>query len=296
MAKLMKSIVIVMIIMAFAACGKKESEVKIINIGHKNYTEQRLLGQIFAVMIENHTDYKTDVKELGGTQIAFEALKSRGIDLYPEYTGSAYAALLNESGLKDPEKIYNLVKDRIKTLYNLDYLSPLGFNNAWTLSVKPETAEKYNLKTFSDLAKQSGKLVIGASMEFFEREDAMLGLKKIYAGMDFKEEKALNGGLRYTAIKSGKIDVTDAFGTDGKLVTYKLITLEDDKNFFLPYHIAPLLNGDFAKAHPEVVETLEKLSGQFNETEMQNMNYRIDEEGIPARAVAEEFLKEKGLI
>jgi osmoprotectant transport system substrate-binding protein len=296
MVKLLKSLLIIMVLVVFAACGKKEAEMKIINIGHKNYTEQRLLGQIFAVMIENHTDYKTDVRELGGTQIAFEALKSGDIDLYPEYTGSAYAALLNESGLKDPNEIYDLVKDRIKTLYNLDYLSPLGFNNAWTLSVTPETAEKYNLKSFSDLAERSGELVIGASMEFFEREDAMLGLKKIYEGMDFKDEKALNGGLRYTAIKSGKIDVTDAFGTDGKLVTYKLITLEDDKNFFLPYHIAPLLNGEFAAAHPEVVEALEKLSEQFNEVEMQNMNYRVDEEGIPARTVAEEFLKEKGLI
>ncbi len=296
MVKLLKSLLIIMVLVVFAACGKKEAEVETINIGHKNYTEQRILGQIFAVMIENNTDYKTDVKELGGTQIAFEALKSGDIDLYPEYTGSAYAALLNESGLKDPNEIYDLVKDRTKTLYNLDYLSPLGFNNAWTLSVTPETAEKYNLKTFSDLAERSGELVIGASMEFFEREDAMLGLKKTYTGMDFKDGKALNGGLRYTALKSGKIDVTDAYGTDGKLVTYKLITLEDDKNFFLSYQLAPLLNGDFAKAHPEVVEALEKLSGQFNEIEMQNMNYRVDEEGIPARAVVEEILKEKGLI
>lgn len=296
MSKLFRNVVLIMAIMVFAACGKKEAEVETIKIGHKNYTEQRVLGQLFAVMIENHTDYKTNVKELGGTKIAFEALKNGDIDLYPEYTGTAYSAHLNESGLRDPDEIYNFVKDGLKAEYNLDYLGHLGFNNAWTLSVKAETAEKYNLKTFSDLAKVSDELVIGATMEFLEREDAMLGLKKIYPGMEFKEEKGLDGGLRYTAIKNGKIDVTDAFGTDGKLITHKLITLEDDKNFFLPYNLAPLLNGEFAETHPDVVEALLKLSGQINETEMQNMNYRADEEGIPTRVVAEEFLKKKGLL
>ena len=296
MSKLFKKVVLIITIMVFAACGKKEAKVETIKIGHKNYTEARVLGQLFAVMIENHTDYKVDVKELGGTKIAFEALKSGDIDLYPEYSGTAYSALLNESGLKDPEQVHKLVKDRLKAENNLDYLGPLGYNNTYTLAVTSETAKKYNLKTFSDIAKVSNKLVIGATMEFLEREDGMLGLKKLYPGMSFKEEKGLDGGLRYTAIKDGKIDVTDAFSTDGKLITHKLVILEDDKNFFPPYYIAPLLNGEFAKVHPDVIEVLEKLSGQINEAEMQNMNYRAAEEGIPTKIIAEEFLKEKGLL
>jgi len=296
MNKLFRNVLLIMTIMVFAACGKKEAEVEVIKVGHKNYTEARVLGQLFAVMIETHTDYKTDVKELGGTKIAFEALKNANIDLYPEYSGTAYAALLNESGLKDPAEVHKLVKDRLKAENNLDYLSPLGYNNTYTLAVRGETAEKYNLKTFSDIAKVSDKLVIGASMEFLEREDGMLGLKKIYPGMEFKEEKGLDGGLRYTAMKGEKIDVTDAFSTDGKLITHKLTILEDDKDFFPPYYIAPLLNGEFAATHPDIIEALEKLSGQINETEMQNMNYRVDEEGIPTRVVVEEFLKEKGLL
>jgi osmoprotectant transport system substrate-binding protein len=296
MIKLFRNLVLIMAIVVFAACGKKEAEVATIKIGHKNYTEARVLGQLFAVMIENHTDYKTDVKELGGTKIAFEALKSGDINLYPEYSGTAYAALLNESGLSDPDEVYQFVKEKLKAENNLEFLKPLGYNNTYTLAVRAETAEKYNLKTFSDIAKVSNELVMGATMEFLEREDGMLGLKKIFPGMEFKEEKALDGGLRYTAIKDSKTDVADAFSTDGKLITYNLVILEDDKNFFPPYYVAPLLNGEFAEAHPEVSEALGKLSGQINETEMQNMNYRADEEGIPARAVAEEFLKEKGLI
>jgi osmoprotectant transport system substrate-binding protein len=296
MIKLFRNVVLIMTIMVFAACGKEENKVETINIGHKNYTEARVLGQLFAVMIENHTNYKTDIKELGGTKIAFEALKSGDIDLYPEYSGTAYAAFLNESGLKDPDKVQKLVKDRLKAEYNLDYLSPLGYNNTYTLAVRSETAEKYNLKTFSDIAKVSGELVIGATMEFLEREDGMLGLKKTYPGMEFKEEKGLDGGLRYTAIKDGKIDVADAFSTDGKLITHKLVILEDDKNFFPPYYVSPLLNGEFAATHPDVVEVLGKLSGKISEEEMQNMNYRAAEEGIPTRIIAEEFLKEKGLL
>jgi len=296
MNKLFRNVVLIMTVMIFAACGKKEAGVETIKIGHKNYTEQRVLGQLFAVMIESHTDYKTDVKELGGTKIAFEALKTGDISIYPEFSGTAYTALLNESGLKDPDAVHKLVKDRLKAENNLDYLEPLGYNNTYTLAVRAETAEKYNLKTFSDIASVSGELVIGATMEFLEREDGMLGLKKIYSGMEFKEEKALDGGLRYTAMKDKKIDVTDAFSTDGKLITHKLVILADDKNFFPPYYVAPLLNGEFAEAHPDLVEVLGRLAGQINETEMQNMNYRADEEGVPTRVVVEEFLKEKGLI
>ncbi|WP_372712492.1 glycine betaine ABC transporter substrate-binding protein [Ilyobacter sp.] len=296
MIKLLRNILLVATVVVFAACGKKEAEVETIKIGHKNYTEARVLGQLFAVMIENHTEYKTDVKELGGTQIAHEALKSGDISLYPEYTGTVYGALLGESGLKDPDEVYNYVKKRLKEDSNLDFLNPLGYNNTYTLAVRPETAEKYNLKTFTDIANHSGELVIGATMEFLEREDGMVGLKKTYPGMNFKSEKGLDGGLRYTALKDGKIDVADAFSTDGKLITYKLVILEDDKNFFPPYYIAPLLNGEFAATHPGVVEALGKLAGQINEDEMQQMNYRADEEGLPARVVAEEFLKEKGLI
>ncbi|MEI6855934.1 glycine betaine ABC transporter substrate-binding protein [Psychrilyobacter sp.] len=296
MSKLFRSVVLIMVIMVFVACGKKEDEVETIKIGHKNYTEQRVLGQLFAVMIENHTDYKTDVKELGGTKIAYEALKSGAIDLYPEFTGTVYVALLNESGLKDPDKIYKLVKDRLKAEENLDYLNDLGYNNKYTLGVRAETAEKYNLTTFSDIAKVSDELVLGASMEFLEREDGMLGLKKAYLGMEFKEEKGLDVGLRYTAIKDGKIDVTDAFSTDGKLITHNLVILEDDKDFFPSYYAAPLLNGEFAETHPDVVEALGKLAGQVSETEMQKMNYRAEEDGVPTRIVAEEFLREKELL
>ena len=296
MNKLFRNVVLIMTIMVFAACGKKEAKVETIKIGHKNYTEQRVLGQLFAVMIESHTDYKTDVKELGGTKITFEALKSGDINLYPEFSGTAYVALLNESGLKDPDKVHKLVKDRLKAENNLDYLNPLGYNNTYTLAVRAETAEKYNLKTFSDIAKVSGELVIGATMEFLEREDGMLGLKKVYSGMEFKDEKGLDGGLRYTAIKDGKIDVADAFSTDGKLIAYNLVILEDDKNFFPPYYVAPLINGAFAATHPDITEILGKLSGQISETEMQQMNYRADEEGVPTKIVAEEFLKKKGLL
>ena len=296
MSNLFRNVVLIMVIMVFVACGKKEAEVETIKISHKNYTEQRVLGQLFAVMIENYTDYKTDIKELRGTKIAFEALKNGDIDLYPEYSGSVYVDFLNESGLKDTDEVYKLVKDKLKADNNLDYLSPLGYNNTYTLAVRPEIAKKYNLKTFSDIEKVSGEVVIGAVMEFLGRKEGMLDLKKAYPKMDFKEEKCLDGGLGYTAIKNGMIDVADTFSTDGKLIAYNLVILEDDKNFFPSYYVAPLLNGEFAETHPDVVEALGKLSGQINETEMQNMNYRATEEGIPARVIAEEFLKEKGLL
>lgn len=286
-------IIISLATLVLAGCKGKEN---VIRIGHKNYSEQRILGQIMSVLIENELGYKTEVTEFGGTSLVFEALKSGDMDIYAEYTGTAYGAVLGESTLKDPQEVYDYVKEVYKKEYNIIWLDPLGYNNTYTFAVLPEIAEKYQLKNFTDLSKVSTELRMVSTTEFLEREDGLPGVQKIYGGFEFKDTRSMDPGLRYAAMKEGQADVMDAFSTDGKLIEYNLVVLADDLSFFPPYYVAPVVNGDFAEKQADVLKVLKKLGNITSESEMQQLNYQVDEKGINEREVAENFLREKGLI
>jgi len=287
------SIVMILALGALTGCGESE---KVIKIGHKNYTEQRILGQLFAKIIEEKTDFETDVTEFGSTSIVFGALQEGEVDLYPEYTGTAYAAQLNESGLNNPQEVYDYVKEAFEEEYNLYWLNELGFNNTYTFSVRPEIAEEYELETISDLTEVSDELVLGAVMEFIEREDGLPGVKEYYGGFEFEDVTALDPGLRYNAVEEGDVDVIDAFSTDGKILVYDLKVLEDDKQFFPPYYAAPVVTEEIYTEYPGVVEALNSLDSSITDEDMQELNYKVGEEGMNPADVAEEFLREKGLI
>jgi glycine betaine/choline ABC-type transport system substrate-binding protein len=249
-----------------------------------------------ADLIEGNTDIKVERKlNLGGTNVAFSALKAGELDLYVEYTGTGLVNIMKGTGDTDPERVYNTVKEHFDKEYNMKWLQPIGFNNTYTLAVKPELAEKYNLKTFSDLAKVSNNLILGPTIEFANRDDGYLGLKSTY-NMNFSEVKAVDGGLRYTAIENDKSDVIDAFSTDGLLKAFELTVLEDDKNFFPPYYAAPLVRKETLEKYPELEEVLNKLDGLIDDETMRELNYKVDKLNESPEEVAKNFLKDKQLI
>ncbi|MNP13136.1 Carnitine transport binding protein OpuCC precursor [compost metagenome] len=234
-------------------------------VGSKNFNEQLILGNMVATLIEENTDIEVERKlNLGGSSIAFNALKAGGIDMYVEYTGTALVNILGMESTSDKDIAYNTVKDEFEKSYGLTWLEPLGFNNTYTLAVKQETADKYNLNSFSDLAKVSGELRLGSTMEFLNREDGYLGLQKTY-NMNFKDTKGIDGGLRYTSIQSNESDVIDAFSTDGLLEGFKLKVLEDDKHFFPPYDAVPVVREDTLEKYPELKPLINKLAGVLTE-------------------------------
>lgn len=293
-SKLILVLALMLTMVALTACSGQE-EAKTIRIGHKNFTEQRILGQMFAAVIEAKTDYNTDVKEFGGTQLLFEAITNNEIDVYGDYTGTLYTVMLHQEGENDPDKVKEIVQEQIEANYPLHLLEPLGFNNTYTLSVDKDVAAKYNLTKMSDLAEFGPELTLGATMEFLERPDGMPGVKDLY-GITFKKEIGLDPGIRYTAIESGDVDLIDAFSTDGKIKEYNLVILDDDKQFFPPYYVMSIINDEAFDKYPEAVDALRKLEGMVTEDAMQQMNYLVDEEGLPERKVAEDFLKEAGII
>lgn len=287
------TILIITVAAGAIGCGSKKDTI---TVGSKNFNEQLIVGNMIADMIESNTDLKVDRKlNLGGTNIAFDALKNNQIDAYVEYTGTGLVNIMKQQSMTDPDKVYNTVKDYFNKEYNITWLKPLGFNNTYTLSVRKDTAEKYNLKTFSDLAKVSKNLILGCTLEFNERADGYPGLKNLYS-MEFKNVTPVDGGLRYTALDNKKSDVIDAFSTEGLLKAFDLVVLEDDKNFFPPYYAAPIVSNKTLKEHPEIADVLNKLADKISDEDMREMNYKVDKENADPAQVAEEFLKAKGLI
>lgn len=274
----------------------KRNEKKI-TIASKNYTEQLILGNVLSELVKANTDIKVEEKfNLGGSQVTFNALKSGAADVYVEYLGTGYINILN---ITEPnsnrEEVYNIVKDKFKNNYNIELLNPLGFNNTYAMAVTKETAEKYNLKTVSDLSKVAGNLIIGPTIEFPNREDGLIGLEKAY-NMKFKQVKPVDGGLRYTALVNNETQVIDAFTTDGLIDKFQLAVLEDDKEFFPPYDAVPIIREDTLKEFPELKDVLGKLDGKLTEEKMRKLNYEVDINKRDVKTVAKEFLKAEGLI
>lgn len=280
----------------FSALTSEKLEGRVIKIGSKDYTEQVLVSCLTADMIESNTDIKIDRQlSLGSTTTAFNAIKQGSIDMYIEYTGSAYCDILKNKPISDMEKVYNTVKKDLKSQYNIETLKQYGFNNTFAMTVTKETAEKYNLKKVSDLVKCASSMKLGCVFEFLERADGLTGLEKTY-GFKMGENKALDGAPRYKALITGEVDIIDAYSTDGLIKKFSLVSLEDDFNYFPPYYATPIIRTDTLEKYPEIVPVLKKLGKVLTNDVMSELNYRVDELNEKPKDVSKDFLRSIGFI
>ena len=267
-----------------------------ITIGSKDFSENIVLGEILAQLVEEKTDLKVERKlNMGGTFVCFEALKKGEIDAYPDYTGTGLTAQLKMDVITDPDEAYKVVKEEFDKQFNLKWLEPFGFNNTYAIAVTSDVAQANSLETCSDLVAVSDQLVFGAEHEFFNRQDGYDGFIELY-GITFKDIAKMNVSLKYQAIGEGQMDVTDAFSTDGQIRQYDLKILADDKNFFPPYYAAPVIRNETLEKYPELESVLNLLAGKITEEKMTEMNYKIDVEQQDIAAVAKEFLQSEGLV
>ncbi len=267
------------------------NEKDTIIIGAKTFTENKILGNIYAELLKHDTAYQVKTKlDLGSTEIAFNALRNGDVNMYVEYTGTGLVNILKEPVESDAGKVYEEVKSKFKEKYSLTLLKPIGFNNTYALAVREDTANQYSLNTISDLQKVNGQLVLGCTMEFSERPDGLVALKELY-NLNFKGEKKMDSGIRYSAIKNDEIQVVDAFTTDGMIKALNLRVLKDDKNYFPPYYAAPLVNDKLLEKHPELETILDKLNGKISDDKMVELNYEVDVLGKDPNEVAKEFLE-----
>ncbi len=274
-----------------------ESKKDTIHIATKPMSEQFILGEMLALLIEENSDLHVKITKGvgGGTSNIHPAMVKGDFDLYPEYTGTGWLVILKKDTLLPLDQLFSELQKEYSREYGLKWVAPYGFNNAYSLAVSNEMAKKYNLKTFSDLALYPDLFTFGAEYDFYEINDGYADLCAYY-NLKFKKNLDMDIGLKYEAMKSGKIDVINIFTTDGQLSHANLTVLKDDKHFFPSYYCATIVREETLKEHPELERILEKMNGILTDQEMADMNYKVDVEHRTEREVAVEFLKKKGLL
>lgn len=270
------------------ASGIKEKRIR---IGTKNFTEQFIIGEIIAQFIEAKTDLVVERRfNLGGTIICHGALVNGEIDIYPEYTGTALTAILKQEVISDPEKAFKIVSSAYRERFDLRWLKPLGFNNTYSITIRETDARQRGWSSISDLGKDASRLRAGFTAEFSERPDGYPGLIQKY-GFKFGEVRDLDPSLMYKALLNGEVDVICAFATDGRIAAYNLKQLNDDRNFFPPYHAAPVIREEILEEHPEVGTVLSLLEGLIDNDTMQRLNFEVDGKKRSPASVAREWCR-----
>ena len=269
-----------------------------ITIGSKDFTEEFIVAEMYAQLLENAGFKVVRKLNLGGTPVAQAAIVKGDIDLYPEYTSTGLLTVLKQNPIQDPTQIFNAVKSGYEQQFKLTWLDPSPFNDTQALAMTQAGSDKYGIKTFSDLSPKASQLVLGGPAEFLAREDGLPALQKAYGGFQFKDTKQLGtGSLRYQALLDGQIDVVVAFSTDGQIAGDKLVLLKDDKNFYPVYNIAPVVRMDTLQKYPQIGTVLKQLAPLLTTEVMSSLNWMVDgpDKKEPA-AVAKAFLQQSGLL
>lgn len=287
-----KCLALLLLVTTLSGCIFKEEDALI--IGSRNNTESIILSNLMGQLIEEKTGINVTYKEnLGGSNVVWTAMLNGKIDVIPDYTGTIVINYYQETTGNADE---TLAKTKELVLADdITALESFGFNNTYTLALDEAEAESLGVTTFSDFAKVSDDFILGAVFEFIDRPDGLPGFQKEY-DLQFKDVKGMDHGIMYRSINAKEVDVINSYTTDGQLQMYNLRVLEDDKGYFPPYHALPLVRTEVLEQYPEVGEVLLELAGKIDETAMQEMNAKVDNEGQMVELVAKEFLQEAGFI
>ncbi len=264
-------------------------------VASKPFGESYILAEMFAQLLEAHGFQVVRRPGLGATEIAFGALRTNAIDVYPEYTGTGLLAVLHDQPRSDPRAVFDIVARQFAARYGVRWLPPLGFENTYAIAVRRQTAERYRLRTLSDLARVASRLTAGLSADFIGRPDGLPGLRQQY-GMRFADVRPLLSAVKYQALASGDVDVVDGYSTDGLIRRYDLVVLEDDRGFFPPYEAAALVSAAFQRDAPGAVNALTLLSGRIGVDSMRAWNERVEVNGAPVARVARDALVSLALV
>jgi glycine betaine/choline ABC-type transport system substrate-binding protein len=287
-------LLIVFAVLLAAGCRAKRNDT--IVVGSKNFTEQIVLAELFAQQIEAHSTLHVERRvNLGGTLLCHQALVAGKIDLYPEYTGTALTAVLNEPPQNDPSAVFHRVQEQYRARFGVEVMPPLGFNNTFAMVVRGDDAAKLHLLKISDIAPYVPKWRAGFGYEFMERPDGYRGWVAAY-GLHFAGEPSiLDLGLLYRALADKQVDLVAGNSTDGLIAALGMVALEDDRHYFPPYEAVPLVRRAMLDKHPEAGAVLGQLTGKISEDEMRRMNYAVDGGHRDPAEVVREFRKAKNL-
>ncbi|HEX8184842.1 MAG TPA: glycine betaine ABC transporter substrate-binding protein [Blastocatellia bacterium] len=259
-------------------------------VASKDFTEQLILGELVAQAIEAKTDLGVERRfELSG-DICHRGMVSGEIDVYVEYTGTAFTAILKHDPITDPREVYNQVKREYESQFNLEWLDPLGFNNTFAILVRGNDAEAFGLKTISDAARYAPRWRAGFGQDFMSRQDGYPGFARTY-GLKFLEPpREMELSLTYQALANRQVDLIAGNSTDGLIDKLRLFQLEDDRHYFPPYEAAPVARKETLERYPEIAGAIRSLAGKLTDAEMRKLNYSVDSEKRDVKEIVREFL------
>jgi len=281
---------LLLVVIAVSGCGRRDHIV----VGAKNFTESDLLAEIVAQQIERRTGLPIERRlHLGGTFVCDRAIKAGDIDLYVEYTGTAFTAILKQPPISNPDSVYRFVAATYARQFQLRWTAPLGFNNTFAILVRHADAQRYGLRSIGDLARVAPQWKAGFGYEFLERADGFTGLARLY-GLRFSQPpSAMDLGLTYRALAERRVDVIAGNSTDGQIAALDLVALNDDRHYFPAYQAAPIVRATTLEKYPAVSRALAELGGKISDGEMRRLNALADVEHQDITEIARAWLAER---
>ena len=276
-----------------SGAGSKSAGEGRVTVGSKDFTESIVLAEIVAQMLEARGVSVERRFELGGN-LPHDALVSGTLDLYPEYTGTCYTAILHHAPITDPRVVYEQVRQEYASKFNVEVSPPLGFENTFAILVRGEEARKLNLKTISDAATHAPRWRAGFGQDFMSRADGYPGFSRTY-GLKFAELREMDLSLTYIALSSQQVDLIAGNSTEGRIATLDLFQLSDDRHYFPPYEAVYLVRQDSVARVPALKEVLSKLASAISTDEMRRLNYEMDGNKRAPKEVVKEWLAKRGL-
>lgn len=296
--RLLQWLLLLMLVPVLASChlpGLSSSGKDTVRIASQNTTEQQIMAAMVQGMIDHYSNLNTTViNNLGSGTVSFQAQKRGDADLTAiRYNGTDYQTVLpNEKPTTDSKKVNRTVRQIFQKQYNMTYFPSYGFADTYQFMVTQQFAKKYHLETVSDLEKVAPKMRVGIDQIWLNRQgDGYAGFQKKY-GFGFGHVYPMQIGLVYSALAKGKMDAVLGYSTDGRISSYNLKLLKDDRHFFPPYQASVVVNNQALKNHPELKGILHRLDGQISLKTMQQLNYKVDNNLQEPTVVAQQFLKQ----
>ena len=247
-----------------------------IRVGSKDFTENEIVAELYALALED-AGYEVDrVFDIASSVIHTSILNDE-VDLYPEYTGTGLISILQLDPLTDPQEVYDTVKAAYEEQFSLTWLDYAAANDGQGLFISKAAADEYGISTISDLQANAENLRFASQGEFDEREDGLPGLEKVYGPFNWKSSKVYDNGLKYNVVENDEADVSPAYTTEGRLSeTDKFVLLEDDKQVWPPYNLAPVVRDEVLDANPEIAEILNKVDATLDTATITALNAQVD--------------------
>lgn len=261
-----------------------------IRIGSKDFTENEIVAEIYALALED-AGYK--VKRIFdiGSSVVHTSIVNDEIDLYPEYTGTGLISVLGLDPLTDAQEVYDTVKEAYAEQFDITWLDYSPANDGQGLVIRTDVSEELGIATISELQEHASEIRFASQGEFDEREDGIPALEATYGPFDWKSSKVYDNSLKYQVLASDEADVSPAYTTEGRLAEEQFTLLEDDKQVWPPYNLAPVIRNNVLEENPDIADILNEISAQINTENITELNAKVDIEGEEYEDVAAEFFE-----